>query len=335
MRMFALASLVALAVVPVVDKPPVFKEWKVPWDRTRPRDPYVDQTTGRIYFCGQTGDYIGYLVPETGEFKKFDLPERTGPHNLIVDKSGVVWFSGNLAGFIGRLDPRDGSIKKYPMPDPAVRDPHTMVFDKNGDIWFSAQAGNAVGKLTVSTARVQLIRVPTEDARPYGIKLDSKGHPWVMLFGTNKIATVDPATMQLREIALPRAETRPRRMEITSDDKIWYGDYDGGKLGRYDPATGKFEEWQLPGGADARPYAIVRDDQDRIWVAETSQPNKFVAFDPKTQQFSEETPVPSGGGTVRHMVYDAATRTIWFGTDVNTIGKAVLQEVSVPSKPVP
>jgi len=35
------------------------------------------------------------------------------------------------------------------------------------------------------------------------------------------------------------------------------------------------------------------------------------------------------------MVYDPATRTIWFGTDVNTIGKAVLQEVSTPSKPVP
>jgi virginiamycin B lyase len=156
-----------------------------------------------------------------------------------------------------------------------------------------------------------------------------------MLFGTNKIATVDPATMQLREITLPRPDTRPRRMEITSDDKIWYGDYDGGKLGRYDPATGKIDEWQLPGGADARPYAIVRDDQDRIWVAETSQPNKFVAFDPKTLQFSEETAVPSGGGTVRHMVYDAATRTIWFGTDVNTIGKAVLPEVSAPSKPVP
>src|SRR5437762_8302138 len=118
MKSLLFLGLLSLTVA-VTDKPPIFKEWKVPWDRTRPRDPYVDQTTGRIYFCGQTGDYIGYLVPETGEFKKFDLPERTGPHNLIVDKSGVVWFSGNLAGFIGRLDPRDGSIKKYPMSDPA------------------------------------------------------------------------------------------------------------------------------------------------------------------------------------------------------------------------
>ncbi len=217
------------------------------------------------------------------------------------------------------------------MPDPMVRDPHTMVFDKNGDIWFSAQGGNAVGKLTVSTGQVQLLKVPTENARPYGIKLDSKGRPWIVLFGTNKIATVDPATMQLREITLPRAATRPRRMEITSDDKIWYGDYAGGFLGRYDPVTGKVDEWQLPGGADARPYAMVRDDEDRVWVVETSRPNRFVSFDSRTLKFSEETPVPSGGGVVRHMIYDPATKAIWFGTDNNTLGRAIVP----PRTPAP
>src|SRR2546430_16158538 len=108
-------------------------------------------------------------------------------------------------------------------------------------------------------------------------------------------------------------------VEITSDDKIWYGDYDGGKLGGYDPATGKIDEWQLPGGADARPYAIVRDDQDRIWVAETSQPNKFVAFDSKTLQFSEETPVPSGGGTGRAMGFETGTPGIRVGTAADTV----------------
>jgi virginiamycin B lyase len=312
-------------VVPITDdKPPVIKEWPVPWADTRPRDPYLDPTTGRIWFCGQTGHYLAYLVPATGEFKRFDLEPGAGPHNLIVDKSGIVWFSGNLVGYIGRLDPSDGSIKKYPMPDPMVRDPHTLVFDQKGDIWFSAQGGNAIGRLTVKTGKVELVKVPTANSRPYGIKIDSKGRPWVVLFGTNKIATVDPATMKLREIELPRAEARPRRMEITSDDRIWYGDYATGMLGRYDPVTGKVDEWPLPGGTNARPYAMVRDDLDRVWVVETSRPNKFVSFDSKTLQFSAETEVPSGGGTVRHMYYDAPTKSIWFGTDANTIGQAVV-----------
>jgi virginiamycin B lyase len=328
-----LAPVVVVAVItPVVDKPPVIKEWTVPWPDSRPRDPFVDPTTNRIWFCGQAGNYVAYFVPATGEFKKFDLPPNSGPHNLIVDKSGIVWYSGNLAGYIGRLDPKTGAIRQYPMPDPMVRDPHTMVFDKNGDIWFTSQGGDAVGKLTVSSGRIQLLKVPTHGAHPYGIKLDSRGHPWFMEFGTNQIGTIDPATMQLREITLPRAEARPRRMEITSDDKVFYGDYVGGFLGRYDPATGKFDEWQLPGGPNARPYAMVRDDEDRVWVVETSRPNRFVAFDARTQQFSEETPVPSGGGVVRHMIYDPATKSIWFGTDNNTIGQAVLSPRTAPAQ---
>jgi len=325
MKTLLLAAVAALAApAAVADKPPVIKEWPVPWGDTRPRDPFVDPTTNRIWFCGQAGNYVAYFVPTTGEFKKYDLPPGSGPHNLIVDKSGIVWYSGNLAGYIGRLDPKDGSVKQYPIPDRMVRDPHTLVFDKNGDIWFTAQGGNVVGHLNVKSGAIRLIKVPTENAHPYGIRLDSKGHPWVMLFGTNKIATVDPATMQLREIALPRAEARPRRMELTPDDKVWYGDYPGGILGRYDPATGKFDEWKLPGGADSRPYAMVRDDDDRIWIVETSRPNHFVSFDTRTLQFSAETPVPSGGGVVRNMFYDPATRTIWFGTDNNTIGQAVV-----------
>ena len=332
MKALLLAALATVSASPVLDKPPVIKEWPVPWGDTRPRDPYLDPTTNRIWFCGQAGNYVAYFVPKTGEFKRYDLPPGSGPHNLIVDKSGLVWYSGNLAGYIGRLDPKDGSIKQYPIPDKMVRDPHTMVFDKNGDIWFTAQGGNAVGHLTVSTGAIRLIKVPTENARPYGIKLDSKGHPWFMEFGTNKIATVDPATMQLREITLPRPETRPRRMEITSDDKIFYGDYAGGFLGRYEPATGKVDEWQLPGGADARPYAMVRDDEDRVWVVETSRPNRFVSFDAKTLQFSAETEVPSGGGVVRHMFYDPATKAIWFGTDNNTIGQAILPPRTPPAQ---
>jgi virginiamycin B lyase len=324
-------------VVPITDdKPPVIKEWPVPWAETRPRDPYVDPTANRIWFCGQAGNYLAYLVPTTGEFKRYEFPggERVGPHNLIVDKSGFVWYAGNLAAHIGRLDPRDGTWKRYPMPDPMVRDPHTLIFDQKGDIWFTAQGGNAIGRLTVSSGKVELVKVATPNARPYGIKIDSKGRPWVVLFNTNKLATVDPATMQLREIALPRAESRPRRIEITSDDRIYFGDYALGALGRYDPVTSKFDEWPLPGGANSRPYGMATDGEDRIWVVETSRPNRFVSFDTKTLKFSEPTAVPSGGGTVRHMYYDAATKSIWFGTDANTIGQAVLPERSA-DRPTP
>jgi virginiamycin B lyase len=66
------------------------------------------------------------------------------------------------------------------------------------------------------------------------------------------------------------------------------------------------------------------DDRDRLWFVETGkQPNRLVGFDPKTSAFFGGTDIaPSGGLTVRHMVFHAPTRTLWFGTDANTIARA-------------
>ena len=305
--------------------PVVITEWKVPWAQTRPRDPYLDPQ-GRVWFVGQAGNYIAYLDPASGQFKRYEVEPNTHPHNVIVDSKGVVWYSGNTNGVIGRLDPASGKITRFPMPDPSAGDPHTLVFDRQGDIWFTVQQGNFVGKLTVASGKIQLIHVPTANARPYGIGVDAKNRPWFVEFGTNKLGTVDPATYKLTEYTLPDERARPRRMAITADGGIWYGDYARGVLGRYDPGTGKFAEWPLPEGGSALPYAMTADEQNRVWVVETGpQPNRLVGFDPSSQKFFSSTPIAESGGlTVRHMVYHSGTKAIWFGTDANTIGRARL-----------
>ncbi|NND73202.1 MAG: lyase [Rhodothermales bacterium] len=305
------------------------QEWEVPWESSRPRDPYIGPD-GNVWFVGQRSDYIGMLDQATGQFKKYDLPAGAGPHNCIVDEEGFVWYSGNRAANIGRLDPSTGDIEIIPMPDPAARDPHTLIFDSEGDIWFTVQGGNYVGKLTVASRKVDLIKVPTEGSRPYGIVIDENDRPWFLEFGSYKIATVDPQSMELEEIDLPRTDARPRRLGITTDQNLWYVDYAGGYLGKYDPSSGEFEEWQMPSGVGSRPYGVAVDDQDRIWFVETGpQPNRFVGFDPGTQQFFSINTVESGGGTIRHMYFNAPTREIWFGADSNTIGRAKLTDAGL------
>ncbi len=303
----------------------LINEWLVPWERTRPRDPYV-APDGRVWFCGQAGGYLAVLDPDTGEFNRFELGQGAGPHNLIVDIAGNVWYAGNLSAHIGRMNPESGRIQKYPMPE-GVRDPHTLVFNSEGDIWFTAQQSNYVGILDTETGDVKVVQVPTGRARPYGIKVDSNDRPWIVLFGTNKLATVDPSTMQLTEFTLEREDARPRRLEITKDDTIWYVDYAQGFLGHFDPETGLVEEWPIPDSEYARPYGTALDDKERIWFVDGGiAPNQFVGFDTKTKSFLRGTAIPSGGGTVRHMYYHAPTREIWFGTDTNYIGKAVLPD---------
>ena len=297
-------------------------EWLVPWESSRPRDPYV-APDGLVWFVGQKSDYVATLDPASGDFRRIDLESGAGPHNVVVDTDGNPWYAGNRAAHIGRIDPVTGSIQKIEMPDPSVRDPHTLAFDSNGDIWFTAQGGNAVGFLQVATESVTLFPVSTANARPYGIVVDADDRPWFVEFGTNRLGTIDPETMELEEIELPRAEARPRRLVVDSEGNVWYVDYALGLLGRYNPDSGGFEEWPAPGGAGSRPYGMAMDGSDRAWFVESGpSPNRLVGFDPDSEEFFSVTDIESGGGTVRHMYFDASTATIWFGTDTNTIARA-------------
>ena len=300
------------------------QEWTVPWAKSRPRDPAVDRH-GFVWFVGQEGNYVARLDPKSGEFKRFEIDPGTFPHTVTLDRAGNPWYSGNRNGMIGKIDRVTGALTRYPMPDPAAKDPHTMVFDRADDLWFTMQTSNFVGKLTTKTGQIALIKVPTPHARPYGIVLDPTGRPWFCLFGTNKLGTVDPLTMALKEYQLPDSNARPRRIAMTTDGRVWYVDYVRGELGVLDPGTGKVQTWPAPLGKSSMPYALTVDDKDRLWFVETGkQPNRMVGFDPKPGSFFSITEIQSGGGTIRHMVFDRTTGLIWFGTDNNTIGRAVV-----------
>ena len=301
------------------------QEWEVPWENTRPRDPDV-HSSGMVWFVGQRGNYVGVLDPASGEFARYDLPERALPHNIIAGPDGHLWYAGNGDSHIGRIDPSTGEIvRRYAMPDGA-RDPHTLVFSPTGDLWFTVQGGNYVGRLDPESGDVRLVRPSADRSRPYGIVVDGSNTPWIALFGTNRIASVDPGSMEMREYDLPWEDARPRRIGVTSDGMVWYVDYARGSLGRLDPASGDVREWPAPAGSGSRPYAMTVDDADRLWFVETGpEPNRLVGFDPATGEYFSNTEVPSGGGTVRHMVYHAPTASIWFGTDENTIGRAVIR----------
>jgi virginiamycin B lyase len=129
--------------------------------------------------------------------------------------------------------------------------------------------------------------------------------------------------MELKEYPLPRESARPRRIGLTPDQQIWYVDYADGFLGRFNPADESFKEWPMPSGEGARPYGMSVDGDGRVWFVETGvDPNKFVGFDPDTEEFFSINEVDSGGGTIRHMYFDSETNEIWFGADTNTVGRA-------------
>ena len=322
---FIFVVIYAAAPAPAADvmNPVKIKEWNVTFGG-RSRDPFAERADS-VWFVGQGGNYLARLDPITGKITRIPLDDEPGPHNLIVGSDGIVWYSGNLAGYIGRYDPHTGRLEKIAMPDNKAEDPHTLVFDASEKhIWFTAQWGNFVGRLTVTSRQVDLIPVPTPGARPYGIIVAPNGVPWVALLGTDKLASVDPRTLNLSEHRIAPG-ARPRRVGATGDGRIYYTDYRRGYLGRLDPATNKLDEWALPAGSGSAPYGMAVDRQGRVWAVETGpSPNTLVGFDPALNTIVSITPIPSGAGSVRHMHYHAATGTVWFGTDEDTIGRAAV-----------
>jgi virginiamycin B lyase len=308
------------------DDPLDIREWQVPYEESRPRDPYAESESS-VWFVGQRTGYLAHLDASTGEFSQVALKDGSGPHNLIVDSNGIVWYAGNRTRLIGRYDPRSGDIEEIMMPDEAARDPHTLIFDENEEnIWFTVQGGNMMGRLNIESRKVDLIASRTERSRPYGIKLAPDGSIWVVLFGTNKLAHIDQDTLEFEEIDLPRTEARPRRLEVTADGNVWYVDYAVGRLGRYTPDSGEFTEWQMPQGEGARPYGMASDSAGRLWMVATGvQPNVFLGFDPAREEFISATEVGSGGGTIRHMHYHEPSGAVWFGTDTNYVGRAIVE----------
>jgi len=311
-----------LAVSPASADGLEIREWLVPWKGSVPQDPFVDKG-GRVWFVGQAEDYIGNLSPENGLFNRYDVPPGSGPYNLIVDEDRNIWFTANRKRFIGKLSPSTGQTTQFDMPNRKAKDPHTMVFDQAGDIWFTVQKGNFIGKLTTADGAIELIPVASKKSQPSGIIVDRDNMPWAVAFGSNKLLQIFPATMTIAEIDLPDVKSRPRRLVSTSNGDIWYADFELGRLGRYRPVNNDFAEWSMPGGGDSRPFGMAVDRNDRIWIVETgAEPNRFVGFDTASGSFLNESDIPSGAGSVRHMFYYEAAGEVWFGTDSNYIGRA-------------
>jgi virginiamycin B lyase len=205
------------------------------------------------------------------------------------------------------------------MPDESVDDPHTAVFDARGTLWFTAQGGNAVGRLDPRTGKIELKKVQTESALPYGIQINSKGVPFFCELGTNKMGKINPATMGITEYKLPEG-ARPRRLAIAADDKIYFTDFKGGNLGLLDPTTGAIKMWPSPGGHDSGPYGIAITADGMVWYSESGvKPNTIVLYDPKTDKFARAT-IPSGGGVVRNMAATADGRVYIACSGVNKVG---------------
>jgi virginiamycin B lyase len=300
------------------------REWLVPWANSSPTDPYVD-ARGRVWFVGARGDYIANFSSDDGEFNRYDLRDGTAPSALLVSADRQLWFASRKRRHIGVMNPSTGRVTLYDMPDRKAREPRSLAFDDSGDIWFTAENSQFIGRLRVADGEIELVELPGRKPRPFGIAVAQDGQIWVAASGRNALFRIEPTSLTVTSHDVPDRDARPHRIGITSDGSVWYTDRARGLLGRLSPDLGQFTEWPMPGGPDSEPLAMAVDRYDRLWIVETGRdPNRLIGFDPASGVFLTTTDIPSGAGSVSHLHYSEASGEVWFGTETNYLGRAVV-----------
>ena len=118
--------------------------------------------------------------------------------------------------------------------------------------------------------------------------------------GAGRAGLVRRAAVPLRRGVRPRD---PHTFAFDAAGDLWFTVQNGNFVGKFGVETGEVRLVEMPNnpsrpGSSTRPYGLKMDSKDRPW-ATLFGTNQLVMVDPETE-------------------------TVWFGTDVNTIGRAVL-----------
>jgi streptogramin lyase len=279
------------------------------------------------------------LDPRTGAQKDYVLPDpKAGVHEIVIDRDGMIWvpeLGGQPRTRVYRQLGFNPLTEKWEQqinadPDDVIRNPnkvgmHASAVDSKGNLYMNWFGQGAVGKYDRETGKVEVYRIPSNSAIPYGMAVDKNDNIWSALWNYGKLTKFDPTTKQWTEFTPPTYPGNMRRgVGVDSKNNVWFGIYAAGhrpaKLGKLDQTTGRITEWSVP-RRGSQPYEATADFEDNIWFPDTSPPaNQPVIgkFNPRDQTFTFY-PKPQVGADSPKLQH-AADGAVWYTARTATPG---------------
>jgi virginiamycin B lyase len=263
------------------------------------------------------GNKITRLDPKTGEMQDFAVPNvgTAAVHSAIAAPDGSVWLTEQASNKLGRWDPATQKITEYQDTYLAGKEGteeggsrHTVRIDAKGMVWSS---GYPLTRFDPETRKY--FDFP-EAAHTYSLDFDKDGNVWFTNPGTGQIGKVDAKTMKVKQWTPPTPNTYQRRIAVDTDGIVWFGEFRAGKIGRFDPKTETFKEYDVPGGADAFPYALGIAPDRSVWYS-SYYLDVIGRLDPKTGKITEY-PFPHSENTIREF-FPQPDGKIWYGSPSN------------------
>lgn len=309
-----------------------------------PADNFPDEQ--RSQFCGtgsvKSNDYITeYKIPT----------ECTQPLAIVADPQGTIWFAQTNTGKIAKFDPSTESFTEFENPTwpPGGRSMMWgMDYSPDGSIWFTEEAFDSIWRFSTLDGTYQRMTYPSDgEALPQ--KLQVVGSQIVVNdFTGNKITFLDPvqSTEEVSYLSLPSPveNSVTGDFALDSEESIWYTNWifqQNGVLVKFDqknyydalidpndPSLPLFDYihiFEFPPGLTT-PNGIAVDNNDKIWIADTSS-SFFFNFDPDDESFTRyltSEPTISTYGNSSGLIKTPVSRPYWMALDDN--GRIVFNE---------
>ena len=179
-----------------------------------------------------TPDEFVTYEKKSGFIKEFAVPfEELGLRGINTDPKGNVWsyHSTNLTSTLVSFNPNDGKFTKFPVEGETVADnpiinlaSAQLAFDSQRNaVWFTDARTNSIGKLDVTSGRIDLLQIPTDNAGPMGIILSPSGDSvWLTEITGDNIASVDAESMRITEYATGE-DSGPALLTFDDSGILW------------------------------------------------------------------------------------------------------------------
>ena len=269
----------------------------------------------------------------------YELPSRSGPHDVAPAPDGTVWYTAQRTGHLGRLDPRTGKVDEIPLG--RLSSPHGVIVGPDGAAWVTDGGQNAIVRVDPTTRAVKVFPLPA--GTPYAnlntAAFDGNGVLW-WTGQSGYYGSVNPKTGEVRAMEAPRGRG-PYGITATPKGEIYYVSLAGNHLAHIDTRTGvatviepptpqqgarrvwsdskgrlwisewvsgqvsvydpASKQWKAWKPSDqSQIYAVYVDDHDKVWLTEWSS-NAILRFDPETEEF-QRFPSDKSNAQVRQML---------------------------------
>lgn len=269
----------------------------------------------------------------------YQLPARSGPHDVAPAPDGTVWYTAQRSGHLGRLDPKTGKVEEIPLGRGSA--PHGVIVGPDGAAWVTDSGQNAIVRVDPATKAVKVFPLP--EGTPYAnlntAAFDGAGVLW-WTGQSGYYGSLDPKTGEVRVIDAPRGRG-PYGIAATPRGDVYYVSLAGSHLAKIDRITGAATviepptprqgarrvwgdskgrlwisewtagqvsmydpangEWKMWKPApNAQIYSVYVDERDKVWLTEWST-NAILRFDPVTEKF-ESFPSDKPNAQVRQML---------------------------------